>query len=173
MIIELTEDLSWRDGVKAKKGSHLKAEWSVPRACFILIAKGYEGLYVHESQCVMIKETPSEDTNAVEDWEKTANNSTDKHMGGILHMIDKQQNKDPNKYAYTPKTYENGTMDHYLLMESLPKQPSSPIDHAIKKLTFAGTRGVKDEVQDLEEALQSINKRINYLTRARDGEWAK
>lgn len=68
-----------------------------------------------------------------------------------------------SKYQYFPKTYKNGTMDHYRLMDSLPNRPSPEIDHAIKKLCFSGLRGVKSETQDLEEAKQSIEKRIEYL----------
>jgi len=75
-----------------------------------------------------------------------------------------KQNKNPNKYNFIPKTYPDGTMDHYLIIESLPNSISSSIDHAIKKLCYSGTRGVKDEVQDLVEAKISIDKRIKYLS---------
>ncbi len=172
MIIELIRDIKVQYGISEfdtlTEGSHYKA---VKHDQWYYRVKHEKVIhYIHKSDCIEVKETPeieldpSKDPNAVmKKASETISNA----------FTEKKQNKDPNKYAYTPKTYENGTMDHYLLMESLPKQPSSPIDHAIKKLTFAGTRGVKDEVQDLEEALQSINKRINYLTRARDGEWAK
>lgn len=42
--------------------------------------------------------------------------------------------------------------------------PLSPeIDHAVKKLLAPGKRGSKDELQDLKEAIQSIEARIAYL----------
>lgn len=42
--------------------------------------------------------------------------------------------------------------------------PLSPeIDHAVKKLLAAGTRGAKSERQDLLEAIQSIEARLQYL----------
>jgi hypothetical protein len=42
--------------------------------------------------------------------------------------------------------------------------PLSPeIDHSIKKLLAPGQRGVKDEKQDLLEAIQSIEARLQYL----------
>ncbi len=40
---------------------------------------------------------------------------------------------------------------------------SPEIDHSVKKLLAAGKRGAKDELQDLREAIQSIEGRITYL----------
>jgi hypothetical protein len=40
---------------------------------------------------------------------------------------------------------------------------SPEIDHALKKLLAPGKRGVKGELQDLKEAIQSIEARIDYL----------
>lgn len=40
---------------------------------------------------------------------------------------------------------------------------SPEIDHSVKKLLAAGKRGAKDELQDLREAIQSIEARIDYL----------
>lgn len=40
---------------------------------------------------------------------------------------------------------------------------SSAVGHAIKKLLRAGQRGGKDEIQDLTEAVDAINRRIEQL----------
>lgn len=53
-------------------------------------------------------------------------------------------------------------IDVYRVLNAFPT--SSPeIDHSVKKLLAAGKRGAKDELQDLREAIQSIEARINYL----------
>jgi hypothetical protein len=39
------------------------------------------------------------------------------------------------------------------------------VDHAIKKLLAPGQRGVKGELQDLEEARDSLNRAIQLLMR--------
>lgn len=66
---------------------------------------------------------------------------------------------DDVKYRFTPVTYEDGTMDHYCYMRSIGGLDSE-VDHAVKKLTFAGKRGSKDKLRDLEEALKSVKKAI-------------
>jgi hypothetical protein len=54
-------------------------------------------------------------------------------------------------------------VDVYRVLNAFPS--SSPeIDHALKKLLAPGKRGVKDELQDLKEAIQSIEARISYLS---------
>lgn len=67
------------------------------------------------------------------------------------------------KYRFTPKTYKNGEMDFYRLIDSLPVRPSPEIEHALKKQLFTGQRGHKSELQDLKEAKLSIEMRISYL----------
>ena len=55
------------------------------------------------------------------------------------------------------------TVDVYRVLNAFPTG-SPEIDHALKKLLAAGKRGAKDELQDLREAVQSIESRIDYLT---------
>jgi hypothetical protein len=55
------------------------------------------------------------------------------------------------------------TVDVYRVLNAFPTG-SPEIDHALKKLLAAGKRGAKDELQDLREAVQSIEARIDYLT---------
>lgn len=51
------------------------------------------------------------------------------------------------------------TMDVYTVLQAF--QVENPaVAHAIKKLLAAGNRGYKDTVQDLEEAIVSINRGI-------------
>lgn len=70
-----------------------------------------------------------------------------------------------NKYDRTIiGKYGSGkcTVDVYRVLNAFPTG-SPEIDHALKKLLAAGKRGAKDELQDLKEAVMSIEARINYL----------
>lgn len=54
------------------------------------------------------------------------------------------------------------TVDVYRVLNAFG--PLSPeVQHAVKKLLAAGSRGHKDEKQDLLEAIQSIEARLKYL----------
>jgi hypothetical protein len=53
-------------------------------------------------------------------------------------------------------------VDVYRVLYAFPSG-CPDIDHAIKKLLAPGKRGAKDELQDLKEAIQSIEARISYL----------
>jgi hypothetical protein len=72
------------------------------------------------------------------------------------------------KYRFIPKTYKNGEMDFYRLIDSLPVRPSPEIEHALKKQLFTGQRGHKSELQDLKEAKLSIEMRILYLENSKE-----
>jgi hypothetical protein len=70
-----------------------------------------------------------------------------------------------NKYDRTIiGKYGSGkcVVDVYRVLNAFPTG-SPEIDHALKKLLAAGKRGAKDELQDLREAIQSIEARIAYL----------
>jgi hypothetical protein len=70
-----------------------------------------------------------------------------------------------NKYDRTIiGKYATGkcVVDVYRVLNAFPTG-SPEIDHALKKLLAAGKRGAKDELQDLREAVQSIEARIDYL----------
>jgi len=71
-----------------------------------------------------------------------------------------------NKYDRTILgKYGSGkcTVDVYRVLNAFPSG-SPEIDHALKKLLAPGKRGVKSELQDLKEAIQSIEARISYLS---------
>ena len=78
-----------------------------------------------------------------------------------------QDMKDLAKYRFRPLTYKDGSMDHYCLMRSLCVARNKPIDpaidHAMKKLAWAGTRGAKDTLRDLQEAQLSIRQAIEAI----------
>ncbi len=81
----------------------------------------------------------------------------------------KQQTKpvspQANKYDRTIiGKYGSGkcVVDVYRVLNAFPTG-SPEIDHSVKKLLAAGKRGAKDELQDLKEAIQSIEARISYL----------
>lgn len=40
---------------------------------------------------------------------------------------------------------------------------TGPLEHALKKITCAGKRGAKDEIKDLNEAIDSIKRKIEMI----------
>lgn len=65
-----------------------------------------------------------------------------------------------NKYQ---KSIKGVTVDVYDVLRAF-EVTSPPIQHAVKKLLMPGNRGHKDQLQDVQEALQSIQREIEYLT---------
>jgi len=61
------------------------------------------------------------------------------------------------------KTIKGVTMDVYDVLRAF-EVTSPPIQHAVKKLLMPGNRGHKDQLQDVQEAAQSIQREIEYLT---------
>lgn len=67
----------------------------------------------------------------------------------------------PNPYTRTLPTYPDGTSDIYCVLKGY-EVTDPAIAHAIKKLLAPGCRsGGKSYTQDLEEAMQSIQKAID------------
>jgi len=98
-------------------------------------------------------------------------NRTTEDMG---HYDEQREQRDQSKPA-TPQAnkydrtilgkYGSGkcVVDVYRVLNAFPSG-SPEIDHSIKKLLAPGKRGVKSELQDLSEAIQSIEARISYLS---------
>lgn len=61
-----------------------------------------------------------------------------------------------NKYL---KPYPYKTIDVYRVIQTF-EVVDPGTQHAIKKLLFAGTRGSKDYITDLKEAVQAIERSI-------------
>lgn len=55
------------------------------------------------------------------------------------------------------------TLDIYWICDLYVKDDSGCIQHAVKKLLCAGERGVKDDVKDLQEAIDTIQCKIDML----------
>lgn len=53
-------------------------------------------------------------------------------------------------------------VDIYRVLDAF-ETGSAEIDHAVKKLLCAGNRGAKDKLQDLQEAIQSIQAAIDLM----------
>lgn len=70
-----------------------------------------------------------------------------------------------SRYHKSVAGYE--TIDVYDVLR-LYEVESHPVGHAIKKLLMAGRRGAKDYRQDLQEAVQSIQREIDTLDRVYD-----
>ena len=65
------------------------------------------------------------------------------------------------------KTIKGVTVDVYDVLRAF-EVASPPIQHAVKKLLMPGNRGHKDQLQDVQEAMQSIQREIEYLTIERE-----
>jgi len=98
-------------------------------------------------------------------------NRTEDDMGHYDEQREQHEQARPaapqtNKYDRTIiGKYGSGkcTVDVYRVLNAFPSG-SPEIDHALKKLLAPGKRGVKSELQDLREAIQSIEARISYLS---------
>jgi hypothetical protein len=98
-------------------------------------------------------------------------NRTTEDMGHYDEQREQHEQAQPaapqaNKYDRTIiGKYGTGkcTVDVYRVLNAFPSG-SPEIDHALKKLLAPGKRGVKSELQDLKEAIQSIEARISYLS---------
>ena len=55
------------------------------------------------------------------------------------------------------------TLDIYWICDLYVKDDSGCIQHAVKKLLCCGERGVKDNVKDLQEAIDTIQRKIEIL----------
>ncbi len=163
MIIELTEDLWWKDGINAKKGSHLKADWNIYKGCFVLESEGYEKLQVQESQCIEVKETPEIELDP----------NKDKRMIGDIEVeFAKRIEPDFENYDshYSSDEIETINIQEQLILTNLPKEHHEQALRSFRIATafkYISRCGKKDDTQ------KELTKAINYLTRARDGEWAK
>lgn len=76
-----------------------------------------------------------------------------------------------NKYDRTIHgKYGTGkcTVDVYRVLDAFDTG-SAEIDHAVKKLLCAGSRGAKDKLQDLQEAIQSIQAAIDLMKDKENG----
>lgn len=55
------------------------------------------------------------------------------------------------------------TIDIYVICDLYVDDNSGCIQHAVKKLLCGGKRGAKDEVKDLQEAMDTIQRKIEIL----------
>jgi hypothetical protein len=148
---------------KTKFGLHwfssVSATWvkSINRISELLAAEDYEP-----------RPTAQQWPETEERINNIGRNRTEDDMGHYDDIREQQaQSEAPltNKYdrAIIGK-YGTGkcVVDVYRVLNAFPTG-SPEIDHALKKLLAAGKRGAKDELQDLREAVQSIEARIDYL----------
>lgn len=55
------------------------------------------------------------------------------------------------------------TIDIYVICDLYVNDNSGCIQHAVKKLLCCGERGVKNDVKDLQEAIDTIQRKIEIL----------
>ena len=107
----------------------------------------------------MINESESRNLDASKEHAKVSS-SRDKFHSLLIGSEDETGDKPTNKYKVLCKGVE---VDVYDIL--LAYAVTNPADqHAIKKMLMAGKRGVKDEIQDRKEAIQSLKRAIELAT---------
>ncbi len=77
---------------------------------------------------------------------------------GAVSIVRKVGERDPEN-KYMREILPGIWIDVYHLLDAF-KTDSAAVDHAVKKCVAPGQRGVKDRIQDLEEARDSLNRAI-------------
>lgn len=72
-------------------------------------------------------------------------------------------NSKPKHSHYHKNVSQYDTIDIYVICDLYVKDNSGCIQHAVKKLLCCGERGVKDNVKDLQEAIDTIQRKIEML----------
>lgn len=75
----------------------------------------------------------------------------------------KDDNAKPKHSHYKHDVRHIDTLDIYWICELYVDDKSGCIQHAVKKLLCCGNRGVKDNVKDLQEAIDTIQRKIEIL----------
>jgi len=84
----------------------------------------------------------------------------------FLHYFkpSEQGRKDKPKHSHYHKDVSGyDTIDIYVICDLYVDDNSGCIQHAVKKLLCGGKRGAKDEVKDLQEAMDTIQRKIEIL----------
>ena len=95
------------------------------------------------------------------------NGNNGEHYKETASYIRAIQDSDMESTAVTPSKYhrriesKDGWSDVYSVTEAYGVT-SAPIAHAIKKLLCTGTRGYKDFHQDLQEAIDSLERAKDF-----------
>lgn len=69
----------------------------------------------------------------------------------------------PKHSHYHKDVSQYDTIDIYVICDLYVKDNSGCIQHAVKKLLCCGERGVKSNVKDLQEAIDTIQRKIEML----------
>lgn len=77
-------------------------------------------------------------------------------------MADMVNNPRPHNHYFKDVRHID-TIDIYTICDLYVKDNSGCIQHAVKKLLCCGERGVKDNVKDLNEAIDTIKRKIELL----------
>ena len=75
----------------------------------------------------------------------------------------KDDSQKPKHSHYHKDVSQYDTIDIYVICDLYVKDNSGCIQHAVKKLLCCGERGVKDNVKDLQEAIDTIQRKIEML----------
>lgn len=69
----------------------------------------------------------------------------------------------PKHSHYHKDVSDYDTIDIYVICDLYVNDNSGCIQHAVKKLLCCGNRGVKNNVKDLQEAIDTIQRKIEIL----------
>lgn len=75
----------------------------------------------------------------------------------------KDGSQKPKHSHYHKDVSQYDTIDIYVICDLYVKDNSGCIQHAVKKLLCCGERGVKNNVKDLQEAIDTIQRKIEML----------
>lgn len=75
----------------------------------------------------------------------------------------KDDSSKPKHSHYHKDVSDYDTIDIYVICDLYVNDNSGCIQHAVKKLLCCGNRGVKDNVKDLQEAIDTIQRKIEIL----------
>lgn len=85
----------------------------------------------------------------------------DSSIDGLLDFFEPKAEVKHSHYHKNVSDYD--TIDVYVICDLYVKDNSGCIQHAVKKLLCCGERGVKDNVKDLQEAIDTIQRKIEIL----------
>ena len=89
------------------------------------------------------------------------------HKIEMVEMPSEKGRKDdsakPKHSHYHKDVSQYDTIDIYVICDLYVKDNSGCIQHAVKKLLCCGNRGVKNNVKDLQEAIDTIQRKIEML----------
>lgn len=167
MEINWDEAPEWADRV-CFAGKSDKLVWSNNERYEYVLAGGGGPFVFSDNQVIcyseddlkLIETRPDEWQEGEKRMDNIGQNGNDGHYERKVVEHDKK-----NKYSRKIKTISLGNVDHAIYVDVYDvltafEVVNPAMAHAVKKMLAPGQRGVKDTVQDMKEAIQSIERAI-------------